>query len=291
MGSSQRRPHSERERSSFIRLLRMMGRVLPGDRLKTAVYRTTIAWPRRALRQALGALYRIDLIYAALEEVRGYRGRFSILEFGTHKGYTFTKMLFATQYMGLADRVRVHAFDSFAGLPATADRRDQNLVTNDQVFVPGQYAGSYEQLESYCRARYHNYAIHQGYFEETLSPELLQIFGEELPILVWVDCDYYSSTRIVLERLLPYIPSGCLVYFDDLEYNYGSRFTGEARAIYELNQGAFGEGVELVVDRDLGMDSASVYRLIRFEGGPRYERVKPYVPRSGRARGNDSALP
>jgi hypothetical protein len=291
MGSSQRSPHSTADRSPFIKILRSVGTLLPGDYLKTAFYRGAIAKPRRALRQALGAFYRIDQIYTVLEEVRAYKGRFSILEFGTHQGYAFTKMLFATKYMGMADRVTVHSFDSFEGLPPAADRRDQNVVTNDEVFAAGQYHGNFQELEQYCRRKYRNYAFHQGYFEDTLTADLLATFCEEQPILVWVDCDYYSSTRTVLERLLPYIPSGCVVYFDDFMYNYGSRLTGEARMVYELNQGELGDGVELVLDRELGLDSSAVYRLIRLEGGPRYERVTPYVLRAGRKRGNGSALP
>ncbi len=39
----------------------------------------------------------------------------------------------------------------------------------------------------------------------------------------------------VLERLRPYLSSGCVVYFDDIEFNLGSRFTGEATVLREIN--------------------------------------------------------
>ncbi|MEA2723739.1 MAG: hypothetical protein QOH59_1510 [Gemmatimonadales bacterium] len=279
------------QRSRLMGLLRAAGGFLPGDRLKTAFYRTMVAKPRGALRQLLTGFYRIDVIYTALEEARARQGWLSVLEFGTHRGYAFTKMLYATEYMSLADRVTVHAFDSFAGLPPPADRRDENLVTDDAVFAAGQFQGDYEELERYCRSRYSNYAIHRGYFEDVLTPEVLETFREQLPILVWIDCDYYSSTRTVMERLLPFIPSGCLVYFDDYDYNYGSRLTGEARVLHEINSGKFGDDVELVVDRRLGLNSDSVYRFVRFESGPQYQRLEPYELRTGRARHNDSALP
>jgi hypothetical protein len=279
------------QRSRLLGLLRAAGSLLPGDRLKTAFYRGMIAKPRAALRQLLTGFYRIDVIYSVLAEARAYQGKLSILEFGTHRGYAFTKMLYAAEYMGLADRVTVHAFDSFAGLPPPADRRDENLVTEDAVFAAGQFPGNYEELERYCRSRYTNYAIHRGYFEDVLTPEVLETFREQLPILVWIDCDYYSSTRTVMERLLPFIPSACLVYLDDYDYNYGSRLTGEARVLHEINSGKFGNDIELVVDRRLGLDSDSVYRFVRFEGGPQYQRVEPYQLRTGRARHNDSALP
>ena len=50
----------------------------------------------------------MDHIYAVLREFRNsYRGNASILEFGTSDGYAFTKMLYATNYLGLTDRVAV----------------------------------------------------------------------------------------------------------------------------------------------------------------------------------------
>jgi Macrocin-O-methyltransferase (TylF) len=283
------RPHADRSR--LIRVLRAAGTLLPGNYLKTAFHRTLIAKPRRALRRALNGFYRIDQIYDVLEEATAYAGELSILEFGTHHGYAFTKMLYATKYLGLEDRVAVHSFDSFEGLPPAADIRDQNVVTDEEVFAAGQYRGDYEALEQYCQSRYHNYAIHRGYFEDVLSPELLDVFRKQLPILVWIDCDYYSSARTVMERLVPFIPSGCVVYFDDYRYNYGSRLTGEARVVFELNRGDYGDDIELVIDRKLGLDSDSVYRFIRLEGGPRYRWLTPHTLHQGRRRGNDSALP
>src|SRR4051812_19652589 len=95
------------DQPSLVKLLRAIGTFFPGDRLKTTCYRRLVARPRRLLRQALGGFYRIDQIYEVLEEARAYHGELSILEFGTHHGYAFTKMLFATEYMGLSDRVTV----------------------------------------------------------------------------------------------------------------------------------------------------------------------------------------
>jgi hypothetical protein len=279
------------DRSRLIQILRVAGVLLPGDWAKTAFYRTLIAGPRRALRRALNGFYRIDQIYSVLEEARGYGGELSILEFGTHQGYAFTKMLYATRYLGLEDRVTVHTFDSFEGLPPPADRRDRNVVAGDEVFAAGQFHGNYRELDEYCRKRYRNYAIHQGYFADVLSPELLDVFSRQLPILLWVDCDYYSSARTVMERMLPFIPSGCVVYFDDYRYNFGSRLTGEARMVHEINRGDYGDNIELVIDSELGLDSRSVYRFIRLEGGPRYRLLAPPRLQPGRRRTNDSALP
>jgi len=192
----------------------------------------------------------------------------------------------------MTDRVNGHAFDTFEGMPASTSIGDGDLIVGDH-WEEGQFAGEYEQLERYCRARYNNYEIHKGYFEKTLTENLLGKLKTHKPILIWIDCDYYSSTRSVFEKLLPLIPSGCVVYFDDFELlNYGSRFTGEARFVAEMNRGAFGDQVELVLDKSLSMDSNRCYRFIRCDSGPSFQPIKGrHSTDQVRRRTNGSALP
>lgn len=279
------------DKSPLITTLRLLGKFLPGNYLKTTFYLNVIAGPRKALRLLLNSFYRMDHIYDVLKETKSkYKGNFSILEFGTADGYSFTKMLYATKYLHMDDRVIVHAFDSFEGMPAAVDAKDQDLIANDG-WVEGQFRGNYKELEDYCSQRYKNYCIHKGYFEETLTDEFLNSL-HHLPILVWIDCDYYSSARIVFKRLIPYLPSGCVIYFDDYDFNFGSRFTGEARLIYEINHGLFGNDIELVLDRNLSLNSNRVYRFIHYESGIQYERLfKENSPEQLRRRTNDSPMP
>jgi len=281
------------DKSPLITVLRLLGKLLPGDYLKTIFYLNVIAWPRRVMRLCLGSFYRMDHIYEVLKEFKSaYTGNFSILEFGTADGYAFTKMLYATKYLGMDKRVVVHAFDSFEGMPAAVDAKDQDVIANDN-WVQGQFRGRYEELEEYCHRRYNNYSIHKGYFEKTLTDEVLASLKSNLPILVWFDCDYYTSCRTVFERLYPFLPSGCVIYFDDYNLNFGSRFTGEAALVYQINQGLFGKGLELVLDRNLSLNSTKVYRFINFfQSDIRYERLsKGNWASQLRVRTNDSPLP
>jgi hypothetical protein len=258
-------------RSPFIRALRLLARMLPGDYLRTFVYLNLVERPRRLLRMALNTFYRIDHIYLVLQEFRRFRGNFSILEFGTSDGYVFTKMLYATRYLRLTDRVVVHTFDTFTGMPATTDERDRSLVADEQ-WLERQFRGRYEDLKEYCAKRYNNFRIHKGYFHETLTDDLLESLKAQLPVLVWIDCDYYTSARTVLERLAPYLPSGCVIYFDEYDnLNFGSRLTGEARLVHEVNHGLLGDDVELVLDTRLSLDTKRVYRFMRFRAPIRYD--------------------
>ena len=276
-----------------VRLLAGLARLLPNDEVRTALYLRLVVPVRKALKQFVFGFYRIDHIYEVLRRARRtYKGEFSILEFGTAHGYAFTKMLYATRYLKMDGRVKVHAFDTFEGMPPAESEKDEDQISDDS-WVEGQFAGHYAELDAYCRARYGNYELHRGYFEDSITPEFLESLKQSKPLLIWIDCDYYSSTVTVMERILPYIPNGCVIYFDDYELlNFGSRFTGEARFVAELNAGKFGDDVELILDTALSMDSKRVYRFFRFKSEVQYERVTPGLSAdSVRTRGNDSPLP
>jgi hypothetical protein len=280
------------DKSPLITILRLLGKPLPGDYLKTAFYLNFIARPRKALRTCFHAFYRVDHIYEVLQEVKNnYQGKFSILEFGTSDGYMFIKMLYATKYLNMQDRVMVHGFDSFQGL-SPPDPGDQDLVS-DNNFMAGDYWGRYEELEEYCRRRYQNYQLHRGYFANSITEEFLGTLKTYLPILVWIDCDYYQSARTVLERLIPYLSNGCVIYFDEYDnINFGSRFTGEARLVHEINQGKFGDGIELVRDPVLSLDAPRIYRFINYYSPPQFERIsKEPRPKWINPRKDGSPLP
>jgi Methyltransferase domain len=250
--------------SPLLRVLRLVSLLLPGQYLKTAFYLNVVDLPRRAIRQALFSFYRYDHVYAVLKEFANhFAGRFSVLEFGTSDGYSFVKLLYATRYLKLTDRVIVHTFDSFEGMPAAVDEKDREWTSGDD-WVPGQFKGRYEELEAYCAEHYRNYKIHRGYYDHSIDDAFLKSLNEYPPALIWIDCDYYSSARTILERLINHIPNGCVVYFDDLDnLNYGSRFTGESRLVHEVNHGLLGENIELIPDPSISLYSRRIYRFFR----------------------------
>lgn len=256
--------HDYMKRSAMIRLLHGLARLIPGEYLKTAFYLNCIDAPRRVMRDALFAFYRYDHVYAVLREfAESCRDRFSILEFGTSDGYSFVKLLYATRYLGLERRCMVHTFDSFEGMPASADMRDKDLLAGDD-WAEGQFRGNFEALQEYCSQRYSNFEIHRGYFEHSIDAAFLEALRNQPPILVWIDCDYYSSARTILSRLMDRIPNGAVIYFDELDnMNFGSHLTGEARLVHEINSGAFGADIELVPDLKLALQSRRIYRFFR----------------------------
>jgi hypothetical protein len=96
-----------------------------------------------------------------------------------------------------------------------------------------------------------------------------------------------------MERLIDYIPNGCVIYFDELDnLNFGSRLTGEARIVHETNSGTFGENIELVAEPRLSLHSRRIYRFLRLPPN----RMLAFVPGENvssrvRRRGDGSPLP
>jgi Macrocin-O-methyltransferase (TylF) len=278
------------KRGAFQKALYVIGKLIPGTNLKTWVYLNLIYAPRRFLRQTSLGFYRIDHIYEVLREFRDtYEGDFSVLEFGVADGYSFTKKLHAAKYLKMDDRVIIHGFDSFEGLPQTDSEGDAALIEGGG-WEAGFYRGSYDTLEKYCKEKYSNFMLHRGVFEDTLTDTFLQTLLERKPALIWIDCDLYSSTVSIFKRLIPYLPTGTVVYFDDIYFNFSSRFTGEMRAVYEINKGDFGEGIELVLDRQLSWESNRVYRFINLNARSQHQ-LKNRQQNELRLHGDDSPFP
>jgi hypothetical protein len=102
------------------------------------------------------------------------------------------------------------------------------------------------------------------HFEDSIDDRFLASLGQEPPILIWIDCDYYSSARTVLTRLIDRIPNGAVIYFDEFDnLNFGSRLTGEARLVHEINSGLLGGNIELIPDVRLSLQSRRIYRFLK----------------------------
>ena len=116
---------------------------------------------------------------------------------------------------------RLYAFDWWEGLP--------------EDWRPGFPRGTFRvPRENVVRWYRHDPTVVfvDGRFEETLTPE--RIAGIGATALVHIDCDLYSSTRCVLERL-PLAP-GTIVLFDEFYAPAGEWdwWEHEARAFHEI---------------------------------------------------------
>jgi hypothetical protein len=145
----------------------------------------------------------------ALSACRSITG--TVLEFGVYQGATLRILA-----GDLGGRRSVVGFDSFEGLPeawGTLLPRG-HFRTSVPVFPPE-----------------YNIRLEVGRIEETLPAFLTR--ERDALALVHIDCDLYTTTRFVLDRVLPRMPPGAVIVFDEY-YGYPSFADHEYRAWQEV---------------------------------------------------------
>jgi hypothetical protein len=152
---------------------------------------------------------RMAVLRFALERCRAVDGL--AVEFGVYRGETLRLIA------GDAGRPRdVVGFDSFDGLPedwgALLPQGHFRTAVPDVSVTP-------------------NVRLEVGRIEDTL-PRFLARQPADLAF-VHVDCDLYGTTRFVLEHVLPRMPRGAVVVFDEY-YGYPSYAEHEYRAWQEV---------------------------------------------------------
>jgi O-methyltransferase len=218
------------------------------------VARRALALPTMEEQQFVslrGCLYRAAQ-FAARNYIPG-----DYLEFGVWEGDSFIKMYHAILSLRPQDRLatkrhpthlskfgsptqeysawfqakpRFFAFDSFAGLPASAE---QSVA---EEWVEGAYRCSEAQFKRNLSSEgvnLNDVVIVPGFYQETLTPALKQRTGLRSAAIIHVDCDLYESTILVLDFITDLLRQGTVLVFDDWFYNQGRSDLGEQRACRE----------------------------------------------------------
>lgn len=135
---------------------------------------------------------RTDLFAMARDRVTGNKPLY--LEFGVYEGGSIR---WWAENLSDPDAQFI-GFDSFEGLP-----EDWNHERGKGAFAVNGAPAIDDERVSFVK----------GWFDDTLS-------GFEVPdhnqLVVNIDCDLYSSTVVVLDRLTQYFRPGTLIYFDEL---------------------------------------------------------------------------
>jgi len=110
---------------------------------------------------------------------------------------------------------KMHLFDSFLGLPA-----EQPGVAVPDIWIQGAFSAPRKQLEDKIDSlglSQDNYMIHEGWFSETLKPELIEAGTFKPASYVDIDADLYNSTLEILDFLLAHelIRPGTIIGYDD----------------------------------------------------------------------------
>lgn len=132
------------------------------------------------------------------------------LEFGVYKGRTINYI--ARQLKG----GMIYGFDSFEGLP--------------EFWRDGSDKGLFD-MQGKLPKVHDNVQLIKGWFDSTI-PTFLEGHTQQIAFL-HIDCDIYSSTKIILEQLGPYIQKGTVIVFDEY-FNYPGWEQGEFKAFQEF---------------------------------------------------------
>jgi hypothetical protein len=154
---------------------------------------------------------RFDVLSIAAEQTHSLPGM--VMEFGVFQGVTLRHLA-----KSISPGRRVTGFDTFEGLPD--DWGD--------LLAKGTFATSMPSLEGLV-----NVALEVGRIEDTLPKYLSQ--HRPMISLVHSDCPYYEINVFILEHVLPCMPPGSVVVFDEY-YGYPSYEMYEFRAWSEIRR-------------------------------------------------------
>jgi O-methyltransferase len=158
-------------------------------------------------------------VFLKSNEVRG-----CYLEFGCYQVNTFRMALNTLARNELIPHF--YAFDSFQGLPEASSIDKQAHWTK----VP--MTTTEAEFREICQKDLHQITTVPGFYDQSL-PDFSLHPGHEVAF-AYVDCDYYSSTRSVLEFLEPHLRHGMILAFDDWDCFYGDNERGQRKAFLEF---------------------------------------------------------
>lgn len=151
------------------------------------------------------------------------------LEFGVYKGASFELSLrAASKFMDkrCPESPRFFAFDSFMGLSEPDPQKDGT------VFAKGDYTASEERFLRNIKSAARGWEVIRvkGFYDQSLTPEVIQKHSLKVAAFVTIDCDLYQPSLQALRFVTPLLQTGCILFFDDWFYSHGNMYLGEAGA-------------------------------------------------------------
>ena len=179
------------------------------------------------------------LYYQNMSHAKDYGPKNCYYEFGTGWGGTLTAFLkasirFSNENNFDLNEIKIVLFDSFQGLPEITVKEDDH-----RAWGKGKFAYSRDYIKALIVK--HNFPIQnvtfvEGFYEDSLTPQLLTKLAASPPSIITVDVDYYSSTKLVMDFIRPLLKSGAVFYFDDIHSFSLHPQMGQLKAISEFNQ-------------------------------------------------------
>ncbi len=178
-------------------------------------------------RQSLTtALTRIDLFKKVLE-VQG-----AVVECGVHKANSlFLYYHLSTCLEPYNSNRKIIGFDSFEGFRSINSNDDKKLLESDFSDTSFKSISAWAKLQDLNRAVSHIPKIElvKGDATKTI-PKFVEDNPHLIIALLYLDFDIYAPTSVALKHLLPLVPKGGIVGFDEINCK---KWQGETIALKE----------------------------------------------------------
>lgn len=174
-------------------------------------------FPKYVRRQHLKRFLAMYELFKRVLPVKG-----SVVECGVFRGFglmSWAKLSTILEPENLTRRI--YGFDTFAGFPSVSER-DQSAFANSKIGDLG--ASSYDELKmllaQYDRDRFLGHIpkveLIKGSIEQTV-PAFVESHPHLVVSLLFIDCDLFEPTKAALESLVPRMPKGAILAFDELD--------------------------------------------------------------------------
>jgi hypothetical protein len=180
-------------------------------------------------RQTLSRILYIADLYRQIVETHGV-----VVEFGVRWGQNMN-LFHALRgiYEPFNYSRKIIGFDTFSGFPTTC-RADGSYVTVGDYNVTDNYEHHLDQILSIQESlspipQVKKYELVKGDAMVTF-PRYLEEHPETIVALAYFDFDIYGPTKVCLEAVLPRVPRGGIIAFDELNC---PQFPGETLALIE----------------------------------------------------------
>jgi hypothetical protein len=188
-------------------------------------------FPKYVRRQHLKRFLAMYELFKLILPVKG-----SIVECGVFRGFSlmaWAKLSTILEPENLTRRI--YGFDSFSGFPSVCsnDRAGEGVAEIGD-FETSSYEELLELIRIYDQDRFLGHIpkvqLTRGDVVRTV-PEFVQQNPHLLVSLLFIDLDLFEPTRVALEQILPRMPKGAILAFDELD---NPIWPGETQAL--LNQ-------------------------------------------------------
>jgi len=165
----------------------------------------------------------------------------SILDFGVRRGASLMTWSHLSSIYEPTNYTReIIGFDTFEGFPEVSEKDMLNTEENKDLIFEGSLnveKGMKQDIEKaigiWDKGRYLNHIqktkLVEGDILKTL-PQYIENNPHLLVSLLHIDVDIYEPTKCILDLLLPRIPKGGIILFDELHMR---SFPGETVAVHE----------------------------------------------------------